>query len=665
MTLYGGTWTEITNRPWYPNLDQSDDSPWAYVAGMHLLTDGSVAFNCGRAWYKLTPDRQGSYVDGSWTRIARRPALNVYYQSAMMADGQLMVWYGEWGDLNGGAIDPVVYNPVEDEWTYRAPGVTFSSRPPDIPGSILPDGKVIVGRGPLGFGVENCIVYDPVSTTWSQTPMMHYPWSESGFCLRQDGTVLHYQGGVGNYYGPGGEIYNPVTNTWTATSVPANVEGQPELDPFYRTLDMGPLISLVNGDIIQIGSLNSGATLRYSAAGEWSTGPTMPILSGQTRHAASEDRCAAILPNGNWLVEAGEWDSTGTWTVDTRVMEFDGTTFGELANQRPNFEPWGYLSYAVPLPTGQVLMQSGQRLWVFTPADSTPPSGAAPVLTSVSDSTIGAGSTYTVNGQRLNGVSIGGGMKDEMGQNFNFPIVKLTYGDGTIVFCYTAGIRRQSNNVTYMGIDPSILTRADFTVPATAPNGACTLTVCAHGMESNGTSVTVSGGATYHAPLTVTGGVGQHFTTPDHFDGQMMVGITMPGGTPHDAELGAAWATPSIQASGGTPPYDFQVVGEQPAPSGTVLTTASSAASLVGTPSATLPPAPNDQGGGYTWPYAVLSVEATDADGATGQGHFLMRVDPTSDHQGHPGEAADITDIADRGAYFNRPAGVTRTSVVR
>ncbi len=37
-----------------------------------LLTDGTVMVqgNIGNDWYKLTPDINGSYVNGTWTRLA-------------------------------------------------------------------------------------------------------------------------------------------------------------------------------------------------------------------------------------------------------------------------------------------------------------------------------------------------------------------------------------------------------------------------------------------------------------------------------------------------------------------------------------------------------------------------------------------------------------------
>ncbi len=71
------TWTPVTNPP-----------PVSFGA-MMLLTDGRVLLheepNCGSprpadcvgtdftAWYTLTPDINGNYVNGTWTKVASLP----------------------------------------------------------------------------------------------------------------------------------------------------------------------------------------------------------------------------------------------------------------------------------------------------------------------------------------------------------------------------------------------------------------------------------------------------------------------------------------------------------------------------------------------------------------------------------------------------------------
>ena len=57
-----------------------------------LLTDGTVLYQGGAEsdWWKLTPDINGSYVNGTWARMANLPAGYVpdAFASAVLADGR-------------------------------------------------------------------------------------------------------------------------------------------------------------------------------------------------------------------------------------------------------------------------------------------------------------------------------------------------------------------------------------------------------------------------------------------------------------------------------------------------------------------------------------------------------------------------------------------------
>ena len=59
-----------------------------------LLTDGTVITqgNGQSDWAKLTPDNKGSYVNGTWKRIASLPAgyAPLYFGSAVLADGRVL-----------------------------------------------------------------------------------------------------------------------------------------------------------------------------------------------------------------------------------------------------------------------------------------------------------------------------------------------------------------------------------------------------------------------------------------------------------------------------------------------------------------------------------------------------------------------------------------------
>ena len=66
------------------------------------LTDGTVMCqaNSSQDWYKLTPDNTGSYVNGTWTRLASlQPGyIPDDFASAVLADGRVVITGGEYNN---------------------------------------------------------------------------------------------------------------------------------------------------------------------------------------------------------------------------------------------------------------------------------------------------------------------------------------------------------------------------------------------------------------------------------------------------------------------------------------------------------------------------------------------------------------------------------------
>ena len=76
------------------------------------------------AWWKLTPDSSGSYVDGTWSQIASMPAAYtpLYFASAILPDGRMIVEGGEYIGENAVWSDRgEIYNPVTNKWASVAP----------------------------------------------------------------------------------------------------------------------------------------------------------------------------------------------------------------------------------------------------------------------------------------------------------------------------------------------------------------------------------------------------------------------------------------------------------------------------------------------------------------------------------------------------------------
>src|SRR5205807_3554366 len=96
------SWQPLNNQPSFD------------VGAVLLLTDGTIMAvsepNCltctstdYSSWYKLTPDKNGSYVNGTWSQIASFPAgyAPLYFGSAVLPDGRVLVEGGEYNCSTG------------------------------------------------------------------------------------------------------------------------------------------------------------------------------------------------------------------------------------------------------------------------------------------------------------------------------------------------------------------------------------------------------------------------------------------------------------------------------------------------------------------------------------------------------------------------------------
>ena len=143
-TGVAGTWTRLANN-----------AP-GNVHLMLLLTDGTVmAADSGvsNSWYKLTPDSQGSYVNGTWSTLSTMADTRLYYCSYVMRDGRVFIAGGEYG--TGGARCEI-YNPLTDIWssinvptstldpTQQSPALAPGGKQQfsDSGGVMLPDGRI-------------------------------------------------------------------------------------------------------------------------------------------------------------------------------------------------------------------------------------------------------------------------------------------------------------------------------------------------------------------------------------------------------------------------------------------------------------------------------------------------------------------------------------------
>lgn len=137
LTASAQTWQPLLNPPPVPEIIDPENNADLGPGGASyplLLTDGSVIIqnqNCCYAdgeIFKLTPDINGSYINGTWTQLATMPYVSAAAAQAVLPNGEVIIEGGEYSGYeeyflltNQGAI----YDPVADIWTSVPPPPFF------------------------------------------------------------------------------------------------------------------------------------------------------------------------------------------------------------------------------------------------------------------------------------------------------------------------------------------------------------------------------------------------------------------------------------------------------------------------------------------------------------------------------------------------------------
>jgi hypothetical protein len=440
-----------------------------------LLTDGTVITqgNRGSDWAKLTPDKFGSYVNGTWKSIASLPAGYVpdAFASAVLPDGRVII---EGGEYNNGQFAftnlGAVYDPLKDTWTKQKPpnGWGFVG---DSPSAVLPNGHFL-----LGSKFDRRVAeLDPATLTWTNLSSTdkHDRNAEEGWTLMPDGSVLTYD----VTKAPHSERYIPSQDKWVSAG--STIVDLHSPSPFgcipygpggkycyYPPGEVGPGILRPDGTVFATGSGSNGGngpghTSVYDpSTGKWTPGPDFP--NGDN----AGDSFAVLLPNGNALVLG----------VSGALYEYDG--------KQLTIDPVGGVSPVLMLPTGQVFA-AGFTAEVYIPKGTYQPSWA-PVITSVAK-TVSRGSTYKIFGQQFNGLSQAAAFGDELETATNYPLVRITNKATHHVFY------AKTHDHSTMGVATGkAKVSTNFDVPAGAETGASRLEVVANGIPSKPVNITVN-----------------------------------------------------------------------------------------------------------------------------------------------------------------------------
>lgn len=467
-----------------------------------LLTDGGVivqninshAIHANGNVLKLTPDANGSYLNGTWSQLASIPYIPVFAAQAVLADGRVIIEGGEFTGVyedftltNQGAI----YDPVNDSWTSVAPPRFFVDLYPprrafaphpigDASSVVLPDGTFMI-QDKMS---RQAALLDLDTMTWTETgtATKHDLNDEEGWTLLPNGKVLtvdcytDFIFGLVDHYPrnpTNSEIYDPQTGSWTSAGSTINTLTEKHI------AEIGPAVLRPDGTVFAIGS-QGFTSIYHSDTGTWSVGPQLPEAADGTPMTA-DDAPGALLPNGNVLLAVNGGPKPGQDPYSgppTYFFEFDGTNLNpEPAIPNAAGEEAFRMNLLV-LPTGEILEADGSKdIEIYTPSDTTHNSSWEPVINSA-PSVVSRGQSYAIIGVRFNGMSQASMYGDE-GQNAtNYPLVRITnLATNHVFYCRT-------HDHSSMAVASNNVVSTHFDVPPTAETGASNLQVVANGIAS-------------------------------------------------------------------------------------------------------------------------------------------------------------------------------------
>jgi hypothetical protein len=495
-----------TSSPWTPLVNPP---PFGTPGTMLLESDGTVLVHnepdnntiaATNQWWKLTPDASGSYVNGTWTQIASMPAnyAPLYFGSAILPDGRMIVEGGEYNVenpvwTNQGAI----YDPVSNSWKSVAPPPGWTNIG-DAASDVLPDGTFMLQQPCNTCTTDPNLTVDDAllnarNLSWRVIPATgkHDPNDEEGWTLEPNGQLLT----VDTWAVGETELFDPRSDTWSFAG--ATAPGGNPLNPF-PIVEIGPQAEMPGGNVFVVGAGTSqqeyptpctdntpAQTALYQyKSGTWSAGPNIPLINNEEYTAT--DGPSATLPDGNVLFDV----SACTYNIPTHFFVYNASS-NSLTQipDAPNAQnDTSYATRMLVLPNGQILYNDGSNEMEVYTGSGAPNPAWAPSIDWLSDSTLAPGGTYNLAGRQLAGLDQGAAYGDDVQDNTNFPLVRIT-NSATGVVTYA-----RTHDWSSVSVAPGANSSTQFTLPNNTPRGRSTLVVIANGIASSPRAVTIGSG---------------------------------------------------------------------------------------------------------------------------------------------------------------------------
>jgi hypothetical protein len=452
-----GVWKPLTNQPSFV-----PDTPF-------LLTDGTVMVHVqySTAWWRLSPDQTGSYLNGTWSLAASLPSgySPTYFASAVLPDGRLIIEGGEYvAGVVANSTAGALYDPFRDTWTPVAPPVGWTQIG-DAPSVVLPNGTFMMGYIDAYSHVQ--ALFNPASQTWTSAGTPKQVCSdEEGWTLLPNGNVLT----IDIWAPPIVEIYYPLFGGWgygngTGTSLPGFNE-------------IGPAMLRPDGSVFAVGGATNTAVFRPD--GTWAPGPSIPAApEGQLN---GSDGPAALLPNGHVLFTA---EAQGV-KPGVRFFEFDGTSLTDVGRAGNASTGYSFNERFLLLPTGEILVTDTTKIVQIFAANGSADPGWVPTISSV-PAVMTLGTTSKIAGTQFNGLSQAVSYGDDAQAATNYPLVRITnVANGRVMYART-------HDHSTMGVATgSMLVSTYADIPAGMSTGPSVVQVVANGIASSGQSTCIA-----------------------------------------------------------------------------------------------------------------------------------------------------------------------------
>ena len=340
---------------------------YAYTSGPHLMmplfSHGAVLLDDGRVlvtggWVLTSVDQIYDFSTATWSSVGPitedefaewfEDGPGFLSSAVELTDGRVMaVGIGGEDEIVGAAA---VFDPALNSWMP----LPSPSTPRALPNVILLlDGRVLVAGGEftpesmnsLGASgspepVKAVEIFDPVTGEWRQAASTSESDPDQSIVLLGDGRVLIVRSGSV-------EVYNPSTDTWTLTTMPADLL-------VWRPVP----IALNDGRVLITGRLSydsptgriNGAVIYDPHTDTWT--PTGPMTHARMSHTLT------LLPNGRVIAVGGEEPLDSSQPIiysTTEIYDPDANSW----SPGPNLSEPRSSHSATLLPDGRIFLVGG------------------------------------------------------------------------------------------------------------------------------------------------------------------------------------------------------------------------------------------------------------------------------------------------------------------